>query len=182
AGFFLFEAGQPLASGLPPRFIIRESDEVGQFTQYPSGNAGESDTAPYYGRPAFADRYHRDGLMDLITARILAFCPSFDDIGDVFAVMHRGLRHAAIRCVGIIPNHKYVVVSLKVEVGSDFAAWGEHESVVLEERMVGDAGGPHDGVALDRFAADDQLVSCHSFDGAVRIEFDTFTAQPPRDT
>jgi hypothetical protein len=32
AGFFLFEAYQPLASGLPPRFIICESDEVGQFT------------------------------------------------------------------------------------------------------------------------------------------------------
>jgi len=69
--------------------------------------------------------------------------------------MHRGLRHPAIRCVGVIANHKYVVVSLQVEVGCNFAVRGEHESVVAEERMVGDSGGPHDGLALDRIAADD---------------------------
>jgi hypothetical protein len=75
AGFFLFEADHPLAPGFPPWFIICESDDVGQFAQHPSGNAGERHPAPHYGRPAFADRYHCDGLVDLITARLLAFCP-----------------------------------------------------------------------------------------------------------
>jgi hypothetical protein len=53
---------------------------------------------------------------------------------------------------------------------------------VAEERMVGDSGGPQDGLALDRIAADDQLVSRHSLDGAVCEEFDTFTAQPSSNT
>jgi hypothetical protein len=129
--FFLFESDQPLTPGLPPWFIIRESDEVGQFTQYPSGNAGEPDPPPHYGRPAFANRYHRDRLVDLITARILAFCPPFNDMSDVFAVMHRSLRHPAIWCIGIVAHDKYIVVSLEVEVSGDFAVRGEHESVVF---------------------------------------------------
>ncbi len=129
AGFFLFEADQPLAPGFPPWFIIRESYEVGQFAQHPSDNAGERHFAPHYGRPTFADRYHYDRLVDMLTSRILTFCPPYNDISDVCAVMYRGLRHPAIRCVGVIANHKYVVVSLQVEVGCNFAVRGEHESV-----------------------------------------------------
>ncbi len=61
---------------------------------------------------------------------------------DVLAVVHSSLGHAAVRRIGIVTNHEDIIFGFQVEVGGDFAARGEHEGVILEERVVSDTGCP----------------------------------------
>lgn len=107
-----------------------------------------------------------------VTFEFFAVSPALKVMSHKVAVVQGSLGHAAIGCIGVVADDEDVVLGLQINVDGNLAPPRDDEVIIVEERMVGDAGRPDDGVAADRFAVDGQLVGGFALDGTAEVQPD----------
>ena len=83
--------------------------------------------------------------------------------------------------VGIIANHKNVILGLQVDIDADLTSAHYDEIIIFKERVVGDAGRPDYGVAADRLATDRQLIGCLALHCLAQVKTNTQLSQSAPD-
>src|SRR5665213_1368812 len=111
-----------------------------------------------YHRPMRSGRNNCNGLDGHVALKRFASSPPPQVMGHEIAVVQGRLGHAAKGSVGVITDDENIIFGLQVSIHAYLAAAHNDKIISLEERVVGHASRPNDGMAANRLAVNGQLI------------------------